>query len=250
MTDNDTASPNQFAQSVAEVIRAAHSVFAAGGAPLAVVTLQAAAVMLAAIEEPKAALIRGRADCCRLLADILVEEDRWPEAMQAYQEAADAYGRLPECEADAQECARRIVQGVRELRRRPAERLNLLVARYDRDLRQLAAREGTALDRAEMLFRLATLLQRRDRFQEARDRYAAAVELLEGEEGAELRLAMCHFRLAGLYHHELPSAPLAQKHYQEAIRLFALFEPITDGEQPNRVVCEMLLRGLGGPPTA
>ncbi len=213
----------------------------------AVADLQAAAVVYAAVEEPDEAITRARADCCRTLAETLIEADRLPEAMQAYQEAVDAYGRLPDAEADARECARLIVLGVRGLFRRPEERLDLLIARYDRDLRQLAAREGAEAERAAMLFQLGTILQRRDRFTPSAERYTAALDLYARLPGEELQVASCHFRLAGLYHHELDQPARARRHYEDAIRLFALHEPLADGEQTNRVLCEMLLRGLDEP---
>lgn len=216
----------------------------------AVPVLQSAIVALAAIQAPDPAAIRARADCCRLLAQILMDEDRVPEAMQAYQEAVDAYGRLEDGEGPARECAQQIVAGVRGLYRRPEERLNLLVARYDRELRQLAVQAGTELERAEMLLQLGTILQRRDRFAAARERYEAALALFGAGEDAPMRQALCHFRLAGLYHHELPNADLARAHYSAAIRLFTLHEPVSEGEQPNRVLCEMLLRSLDDASTA
>src|SRR5258705_10390452 len=57
------------------------------------------------------------------LGDLLAEANRLPEAIQAYQEATDAYGNLPDAGEMAEHFARKVVAGVNELWKRPAERL-------------------------------------------------------------------------------------------------------------------------------
>src|SRR5262249_24176423 len=79
-----------------------------GGDPeTAIACLRRAAALYKALEETETADAWPHAETCRRLRDLLAEAGNLPEAMQAYQEAADAYGRVPGAEAEAQECARR-----------------------------------------------------------------------------------------------------------------------------------------------
>lgn len=187
---------------------------------------------------------RSLGDACRLLADILADTHQMPQAIQMYQEAADAYAGDPACGSLQQNCAERIVQGVDALRKHPEDRLLLLIARYDRELQQLAGTPGTEPEQADILFRTATVLQRRDRFADAAERYQQALSLYSAADGTGLSRAICHQRLGGLYHHELHDATAAAEHYREAIALFAYHETRHDGEQVNRSLCEELLAGL------
>lgn len=162
---------------------------------------------------------QAHADACLLLADLLEGLDRMPEAMQALQEAADSYAGVPEGAQRAGECARRIVAGVRALWRRPSERLYLLVARHERDLRQLEARPGTEGERAERLFALGRVFQRRERWAEAAIRYREALGLF-GRAGDALGRARCHRRLADLYAYDMDDAMRARRHHRAARVLF------------------------------
>jgi tetratricopeptide (TPR) repeat protein len=154
-------------------------------------------------------------------------------------------------EEDARECARRLLDVVRGLWGHPESRLYLLVAQHDRELRRLAAAPGTETVRARIEFRIATILQRRDRFAEAADRYEKARGLFAASAATGLDTAVCHQRLAGLYHHELGDPAMAATHYKAAIALFRRHEPVSEGTQMNRVLCEQLLaavRSLGRRP--
>ena len=210
----------------------------------AIDALHAAVAVLAAAVGSDPSRLRPYAVACRHLAERLVAADRIPEAAQAYQEAADAFSLLPDGDAEARQCAKAVVEGVRSLWRRPEERLLLLVTHHDREMRRLAQQPDTEHERARIAFHLGTVLQRRDRFAMAAERYAQALALLEARDGTELDKAACHQRLAGLYHHELADPRLAERHYRAAIALYSAFEPVTDGEQVERALCEELLRGL------
>jgi tetratricopeptide (TPR) repeat protein len=215
-----------------------------GDLAVAVESLQRAASLLAAPEEGEGPDDRSRAEVCRLLADMLMEEGRVPAAMQAYQEAADAFGRLPGAEAEAHDCAQRILSGVRLLRRDPLQRLDLLIARYERELRQLAETPGTEMEQADLSFHTATVFHRRDRFQEAERWYRRSLDLYSNAPESHLKQSACHQRLADLYHHELGDDERAAEHYREAIALYAEYEPESEGHQMNRELCEWLLAGL------
>jgi tetratricopeptide (TPR) repeat protein len=214
-----------------------------GDLPVAIESLQRAASILAVVDNAEEPDDRARAEVCRLLADTLMEDGRVPAAMQAYQEAADAYGRL-NAEAEAHDCAQRILAGVRMLRRDPTQRLDLLIARHDRELRQLAETPGTEGERADRTFHMGTVLHRRDRFHGAEIRYRASLDLYRQAPETELKQAACHQRLADLYHHELENDERAAEHYREAIRLYGEFEPLSEGHQMNRELCEWLLAAL------
>src|SRR5207244_902086 len=133
--------------------------------------------VLAASEALTEESVRAQADTCRRLAERLEDAGRLPEALQAYQEATDAYGRIPGAEPQAAACARRIVEGVRDLWKRPEERLYLLIARIEREQRQLALVPDSEARQADCAFRIGTIFQRRDRFVEAESSYLKALDL-------------------------------------------------------------------------
>ena len=111
----------------------------------AVRILQDAATRASIAENPDSGHERLHGEICLRLAGLLEDADRLPESMQAYQEAADSYGRAPGSEAEASFCARKIVSGVKEMWRRP-DRLYLLIARIDRERRQLDERPGSEIE--------------------------------------------------------------------------------------------------------
>jgi len=225
----------------AEWRQRAEKACAAGDDAAAIECLRRAVSLYAALDAGEQPDDLAHAQVCHLLADLLTVAGRLPEAVQAYQEAADAYGRVPGAEADAQTCARRIVEGVRALWQQPQERLYLLIARYERQQRQLAETPGTEAAQGDCAFQAATILHRRDRFEEAARRYAESLTLYEHAPDTGLQQAACHQRLAGLYHYELPDRCRAADHYRQAIRLYELYEPLSEGEQMNRTLCQWLL---------
>jgi tetratricopeptide (TPR) repeat protein len=204
------------------------------------------AVPLYAANGPEASAdgLAAWAAACKLLADLLAADGRAPEAMQAYQEAADVYARVPGAEALADECAKRIVSGVKKIWRMPEQRLYLLIARHEREVRQLAASPDTEAAQGDRTFHIATILQRAGRFADAAGWLSRAVALYAAAPGTALKQAVCHHRLAGLHHHELGRPELARQHYREAIHLYAALETPSEGEQMNRALCEWLLADL------
>jgi tetratricopeptide (TPR) repeat protein len=180
-------------------------------------------------------------DLCARLGDILENADRLPESIQAYQEATDAFGKLSDSSGKAEYYARKVVSGVTELWKRPSERLNLLVVKLENEQRHLTAASAAPNEIAEVGIKIATILHRRDRFHEAATKYLEAISLLRTSEAAEFRLAEMELRLAGLYQYELNDPRRSIEHYRKALELFAKFEPISEGEQMNRKLCEDLL---------
>jgi tetratricopeptide (TPR) repeat protein len=226
----------------------------AAGADEALALLRRAQSLLAAVplpeevadeDESHRSLRRAHGDISRRIAETLLAADDIPGAMQSFQEATDAYGGLPGAEQEAAECARQILAGVKALRARPEDRLLLLIARHDRELRQLSEEAGTERARADLLFRMGTIFQRRDRLPEAASRYAESLSLYEMAEDTELARAAAHHRLADLYRHELNDRARAITHYRKAIPLYARHEPASEDEQMNRTLCEWHLKQMG-----
>ncbi|MGC8668422.1 MAG: tetratricopeptide repeat protein [Chthonomonadales bacterium] len=216
----------------------------AGRKQLAIRRLQRAAVLYALLEAEGQGEPARHAEACRLLAEVLRDEGRLPEALQALQEAADALAHVPGAEDQVDGFARDIVQGANLLRSDPQQRLYLLVAHLEREQRRLAEVPGSLRDRGDCAFRIGTLLHRRDRFAEAERRYREALRLYRHAEGTEMQQAECHRRLAGLYQYELADTKRAVHHYREAIRLFAEHEAPWEGHQVNRELCEELLAAI------
>lgn len=189
-------------------------------------------------------LSRAHAEDCRLLAGLLLRLGRRAEAAQALQEATDAFRGLPDGAAEAGCCTREVLAVIRSMWEHPHERLYLLIARHDRELRRLAMAPDTELERARIAFRVGTILQRRDRFVEAAVRYRSALELYRRVEGAGLSVAECHLRIGGLCHHELKIQGEARRHYLAAAALYAECAPQSEDARMNHALCLDLLRGL------
>src|SRR6185369_7235370 len=98
-----------------------------------IVKLSALANAYRLSEDHTAAEELNHARICRQLAQLLLEEDRIPEAMPYFQDATDTYGRVQGHEADAASCAQEIMRGIRVLWKRPGERLYLLIERINRE---------------------------------------------------------------------------------------------------------------------
>lgn len=185
-------------------------------------------------------MARARGEVCGRLGELLWDE-RLPEAVQAYQEAADAFSHATD-EERMIVCAKKVVEGVRMLRHRPSERLDLLIARYDRDLRELAELPDSERRQAELEFKVGTVLQRRDRFADAAARYRKSLAHYRRIEGEGLGQAACHHRLGDLYNRELRNDRKALSHYRLAVALYKEHERPSEGEQMNRGLCEWHIR--------
>ena len=196
-------------------------------------------------DDDEAVALPARAEASRRLADSLAEEGMWPEAMQAYQEATDSYGRMPGFEAQASECARRIREGVRALRFRPRDRLLLLTARYERELQSLRAQPSTETAQANCVAHIAGILHRCGRFNEAAARYRAALDLYAGAEDTELEQARTAMRLGDLYFGPLEDEVKAFSWYRRAEREFSLVEALDEAGQTARQECSRKLHALG-----
>jgi tetratricopeptide (TPR) repeat protein len=196
-----------------------------------------------AMEEGETA-VSELAGASRRLADILAEEGRWPEAMQAYQEATDAFGRLDGHEEDAAECARRVSEGVHALRTRPQDRLYLLTARYERELRNLEAQPGTEKEQGDCVHHIATILHRCGRHRDAAARYEEALALYGRAASANLELAHTSKRLGDLFFGPLEDEVLAFRYYRRAERGFSREDELGESDWIAQEECTRRLREL------
>src|SRR5205807_1056569 len=94
-------------------------------------------------------------------------------------EAADVYARVggSEAEREARVCAHKIMDVIAALRAHPQDRLFLLIARYERQMQQLALEADTQERQAECAVHIARIFQRRERPQAAVARYEEALAL-------------------------------------------------------------------------
>jgi len=144
-------------------------------------------------------LTRPRADACRRYAEALADAGRHAQAANIYQEATDLYGLLGDAESQdrARECARNLLASLAALRAQPSDRLQLLIAQYERKQQQLALTLGTEMEQAECAIHVARIYQRRDRPAESVDRYYEALDLLgQIEPTTESEMARARGRVA------------------------------------------------------
>ena len=190
-------------------------------------------------------LTRARADLCRLFADRLVSAQHHAEAATIYQEATDLYGLLePDAKYLAGDCARRLLECISAVRDEPRERLQLLIARYERSQQQLALDPGTEAQQAECCIHIARIFQRREMPEESVVRYKEALELLSAATvSPEMLLARaeCNHRIASLLVGPLNDPSSAVRHYRSAIELYRESEPFLYGFQQSLELCKAAL---------
>jgi tetratricopeptide (TPR) repeat protein len=191
-------------------------------------------------------LTRPRADTCRLFADALATAGRHAEAANIYQEATDLYGQIGGQEAErlAQQCARLLLQSVQALREQPTERLQLLIAHYERIQQQLALEPGTDARQADCFMHIARIYQRRDRPADSVSRYRDALALLdrcESDGEIEMARAECHHRIGNLLAINIHEPAAAIAHYEKAIEIYRAHEPVAFGFQQSLELCRAAL---------
>lgn len=199
---------------------------------------------IALADEDSTSTIQARGEANRRLADLLADGGDWPGAMPAYQEAADAFGRLPGFDEQARECARRIRDGVRALRLRPDDRLFILIARYERDLRNLEVQTGAEKERADCLVHIATILHRCERYNDAAVRFEEALALYCKVDETGLERARTAKMLGDIYFGPLEDDIRAFRYYRQADREFAHEEDLVEADWFARQECGRRLRDL------
>lgn len=193
---------------------------------------------------------RAHAEVCTRLGERLWQQERLPEAIQAYQEATDAYGRIPAAERNAAECAQKVREGISVLRNNPKDRLYLLIATHERRQRQYAEQPGTEKQQADCAYQIASIFKRRERYTEAVERFEEALGLFRRAEDTALQQADCLRALGDLF--STPSEiagtlndPIrAFTCYKQATALYREHEPTIEGRQVNRLLCEQGLKAL------
>src|ERR1051326_933525 len=74
------------------------------------------------------------------LGDLLISSGRIAEAAQAYQQATDAFGKVDPRDPRSEHFAGKVVSTLKELRKHPDDRLDLLLAKLENERRELTAR--------------------------------------------------------------------------------------------------------------
>ena len=196
------------------------------------------------------ALCLKRSDACRDYALSLKEEGRFPEAALHFQEAVDHYLLLDSEEAKQRvsECAKLALDCVFALRSEPWNRLSLLIVKHERRRQQLSLMPGSEAEQAACEFQIGRIFQRRDRPEEALERFQEAIALLSHcEPTLEVRLALadCHHCIAILYQNPLQSESLANRHYELAFRLYETCDPEQSVSKMPATLYDEALKRLG-----
>ena len=229
------------------------SLFERGDLDAAVNTMRSAVVLYAAADaaaSPDSSLrTLERSAACRFLGDLLLQIERFAEAANIYQQAIDQFARIDseEAEASSRYCAGRILDCITNLRSRPTERLELLIERYELQLKLLATRSGTEREQAECSTHMARIYQRRARYPQAVAKYLEALRMydrVERNQTVSVAIAECHHRLGNLFALRLDEAKQAIPHLKEAIALYAENEEVIYGEKQALNLCMRTLTGL------
>ena len=216
--------------------------------------LYAEAYRLALAEqEVSTVLTRARADACRRYGEALARQSRHAEAANVFQEAVDLYGELISKDAQelARECARMALTSIKALDSQPHNRLYLLIAHHERQRQQLALQSGTMAQQGDCSLHIAQIFLRRNRPNEAYDRYLEALELYRQAETSDavcLAQADCHHHLGDLLADVLPydadHHASAVEHYTLAIALCRQYESAVDGKQEQAEKYQQALNRL------
>jgi tetratricopeptide (TPR) repeat protein len=190
-----------------------------------------------------------RAEACERCGDYLMESGEIAEAVNLYQEAVDVFGRVlgGEGEEASARCATKTVEAIQQLSRQPQDRLQLLLIRYERQIRQLQLHGGTSHEQATLHVEVAQILLRRERYAESQQNFQRALRLYEmgnpDASNAWLR-GKCHHQLGNfaLYHFE--DLPRATRHYESALLLFGLCETLEEYDPSRADVCRRALEEI------
>jgi tetratricopeptide (TPR) repeat protein len=243
------ASTDQQRQEAEQLATEADRLRAQGARQEALAALRRATLLYAELDRLAQMADRGsplplcrRAETCERYADWLTEAEQHAEAANIYQEASDLFGQSGggEAEEGARRCAHKVLANLTALRSRPHDRLYLLIAHYERQLRQLALQSGAEEQQGDCCFHIAGIFQRRGRAQEAVARYQEALTLYERASQTQtvlLARAECHHLIAGLMVNTLDDLPGAARHYREAVALYTAHEPPIYGAQQSRAIC-------------
>lgn len=224
-----------------DAFKAGQAKYALGRFDEAIALLRQAVLLYAEMDSPKTTYLflpnlrEERALACETCADYLVEAERLPEAANLYQEAIDVYQTLNNHAAKAEQCARKAVAAINILRARPEERLQLLIARHERNRQQLAMQANTEEAQARILMEVGQICVRRERYAQARESYEEALRLLLVVAPAALPIRLlkgeCHHQLGNLAFYRFQDLPCAEKRYRAALENFEKCEGFEEYER-------------------
>ncbi len=184
-------------------------------------TLRNAVSILHALEEKTELMQQLYAANSLKLAKMLSDADRIPEAVAYFQAATDTYNVLGDSDA-ASTAAKGVLNCVSQLRNRPADRIFLLVAKYERQIAELSITPNMEVDCAKICHHVANILQRRNRYNESATWFLQELDYLSGAEISDeiiFSRAQAHNELGKLNFEYLRDPGLALEHYERAIVL-------------------------------
>lgn len=212
----------------------------------AIVLLRHSVLLYAEMDTPQKAYLfipnlrveRGLA--CETCADYLVEAEQYPEAASLFQEAVNVYQSTGNPAVKVEDCARKAVAAINALRLHPEERLQLLIARHERQRQQLALRENTEMEQASILIQIGQICVRRERYPQAHESYEEALRLLLMVSPRSLSLlytqGVCHHQLGNLAFYRFKDFLSAEAHYRTAL---TDFEPCQELEEYDATAADM-----------
>lgn len=186
------------------------------------------------------------ANALRHYGEVLMHAERYPEAARTYQRATDLFNLLGD--SAAHQCSKCVVQCVTILRRHPEQRLDLLIAHYERMIQELEIQNNSDEQQAECRLHLARILMRRDRAPNALTHLGAALKLYDQCEpnlAQQYRRAECQRRIGEVLW-KLNRRKEAVPYYQNALRLYEQFEG--DEVLDLQYGCREALRHLNAEP--
>lgn len=198
---------------------------------------------------PQKQHLTQRAEACEQCGDYLMEVGEVAEAVNLYQEAVDVFGRIlgGEGEADSVRCASKTVGAIQQLNHQPKDRLQLLIIRYERQIRQLQLHAGTSLEQASLYVEVAQIFLRRERYRDSQQNFRQALRLYEmGNPDAPNAWARgkCHHQLGNLSFYRFHDLDRAQRHYETACLLFRLCEDLEEYEPSRPEMCRLALEEI------
>ncbi len=216
----------------------------------AIALLRQSVLLYAEMDTPKTTYLfiptlrEERGLACETCADYLVEAEQRPEAANLYQEAINVYQSIHQT-AKVGECARKAVAAINALRFQPEERLQLLIARHERQRQQLALQEDTEFEQADILMAIGQICVRRERYPQAQESYEEALRLLFMVVSSSLHLlyakGVCRHQLGNLAFYHFNDLSSAEAHYRAAL---ADLKPCQELEEYSAAAADMCLYAL------
>lgn len=240
---------------LAEMLRQAQTKYQEGAQEDAIQLMRMVVLLYAELDteeiafRQRAGIRKSHAIACELCADLLMEQEQYPEAATLFQEAVDGFGSLTDSISlqKAEDCAHKTVLAINSLRAKPHERLQLLIAHHERKLQQLRLHGGTSIEQAKVQFQIAQIFLRRERYPDSRTRFALALSLFEnGNPDAQnaLNRAECQHQLGNLALYRFEERHSAYSHYEQALQLYQEASVLDEFDASAPALCRLALKEI------